>query len=49
MKMEDFEEAFTKFLTKRFGKNWSYEWEVIDNGLGLTSQVWPITLEEREE
>ncbi len=40
MNMLDFEEDLAKFLTEKFGKNWSYQWEGEEGGFSLVLQVW---------
>ena len=38
--MLDFEKDLAKFLTEKFGKNWSFEWEGEEDGFSLVLQVW---------
>ena len=40
MNMLDFEKDLAKFLTEKFGKNWSYQWEGEEDGFSLVLQVW---------
>ena len=40
MNMLDFEEDFVKFLTEKFGKDWSFDWEGEEDGFSLVLKVW---------
>ena len=42
--MLDFEKDLAKFLTEKFGKNWSFEWEGEEDGFSLVLQVWNMQL-----